>query len=632
MPSTTTAKKPVNQPVTAASTSTLKKPGRVAATSPRHNTPRTELRRETAKKAETVPAEYQDAKAQINAVSRSRAVIEFSMDGRVLTANQNFLDSIGYRLDEITGVDMSFFIDPRDQDSPAYRKLWTGLKQGEFFSDEYKLLGKGGRVVFIQSTFNPIFGSDGRPYKVAAFASDVTAKKRTAADYQSQMEAISLSQALIEFELDGTIRSANNNFLHLLGYSLDEIVGKHHSMFIDENTRTSPEYREFWANLGRGKFQFGLFKRIGKGGREVYIQASYNPVFDLSGKPYKVVKFAIDATEQEQRRLAAEAVELRERVAAQERQEKIDRLLEIVAAAADGDLTREINVTGDDVAGQMARGLARLLSDLRKSIGGIGETATAVASSSEELSAISQQLTGSASNAAQQAAGVATSSEQVSSNVSIVAASSEEMLASIREISKSASEAARVAKQAVTLADGTTQTVSKLGASSQEIGKVIKVITSIAQQTNLLALNATIEAARAGEAGKGFAVVANEVKELAKETARATEEISQKIDAIQTDTKAAVKAIADVSEIINQVNDISSTIASAVEEQTATTNEIGRNVFDAARGTSEITQSIRHVSASADETTAAARGIEEAAHTLTAMSSQLGALVKRFTI
>ena len=627
MPPTTTAKKPMSKrnPTPA---SPLKKPVRASAKVPRHTPSRTEA----SQAFERIPDAYQDAMAQLHAVRRSRAAIEFSMQGRVLTANQNFLDLLGYSLDEITGVEMSYFLDPQDQQSASYRNLWSGLNDGQFFSDEYKMIGRGGRTIFIQSTFNPILGADNRPYKVAAFASDITAKKRKAADFQSQMEAVSLSQALIEFELDGTVITANNNFLHLMGYSLDEITGKHHSMFLDEENRTSPSYRDFWAKLNQGKFQFGVFKRVGKLGREVYIQATYNPVFDLSGKVYKVVKFASDATSQEERRLAAEALEVRERAAALERQQKIDSLLDVIAAAAEGDLTREIKVTGDDVAGQMARGLGQLLTDLRRSIGGIGETATGVASSSEELSAISQQLTGSAHNAALQASGVANASEQVSSNVSIVAASSEEMLASIREISKSASEAARVAKQAVTLADGTTQTISKLGVSSQEIGKVIKVITSIAQQTNLLALNATIEAARAGEAGKGFAVVANEVKELAKETARATEEISQKIDAIQGDTKAAVKAIADVSEIINQVNDISSTIASAVEEQTATTNEIGRNVFDAARGTSEITDSIRHVSSSADETTSAARGIEEAAHTLTAMSSQLGALVKRFRI
>jgi methyl-accepting chemotaxis protein len=221
-------------------------------------------------------------------------------------------------------------------------------------------------------------------------------------------------------------------------------------------------------------------------------------------------------------------------------------------------------------------------------------------------------------------------SEQVSANVTLVAASSEEMLASIREISRSATDSSRIARSAVSMAEETNHTIGKLGISSVEIGKVIKVITSIAQQTNLLALNATIEAARAGEAGKGFAVVANEVKELAKETARATEDISLKIEAIQNDTKAAVTAIGEVGTIINKVNDISSTIASAVEEQTATTNEIGRNVSDAARGTTEIARNINMVAASAESTTTGAKDTEIAARALTKMATELQALVSRF--
>lgn len=425
------------------------------------------------------------------------------------------------------------------------------------------------------------------------------------------LAAISKSQAVIEFSLDGTVLTANENFLNVLGYTLGEIQGKHHSMFVEASFRNSPAYREFWDKLNRGDFLSEQFKRIGKGGNVVWIQASYNPIFDVNGKPYKVVKFATDVTEQEA---------------------KVGSLLSVVAAAAKGDLTEPITVTGDDAVGRMAVGLDRLLSDLRESITSIGQTAMGVASSSEELSAISQQLTTSSVDAEHQAQSASTGSEQVSSNVSIVAASSEEMLASIREISKSATEAARVAKTAVNMADETNATISKLGVSSSEIGKVIKVITSIAQQTNLLALNATIEAARAGEAGKGFAVVANEVKELAKETARATEEISQKIDAIQTDTKAAVKAIGEVSEIINQVNDISSTIASAVEEQTATTNEIGRNVSDAARGTSEIARNISLVAQATLQTTSGAKDTQTAAHALTQMASQLQLLVSRFKI
>jgi methyl-accepting chemotaxis protein len=571
-----------------------------------------------------------DRAGQIAAISRAQAVIEFGLDGTILTANENFLGALGYTLDEIKGHHHSMFVVPAERDSSAYREFWAKLNRGEFLADEYKRIGKGGRVVWIQATYNPILDAEGKPYKIVKFATDVTAQKQVNADSAGQIAAISRAQCVIEFGLDGTILTANDNFLGALGYTLDEIKGRHHSMFVVPAERDSSAYREFWAKLNRGEFHFDEFKRIGKGGKEVWIQATYNPILDAEGKPYKVVKFATDATRQVNLRIQAEALEEREKQLAAELQSKVSVLLEVVASAAKGDLSRHITVTGSDAAGQMASGLGLLFADWRTKISTIGQTAKDMASSSEELSTIAQQLTKSSQDASEQANGVSSSSERVSANVGIVAASSEEMLASIREISKSATEAARVAKSAVTMADATNHTISKLGISSKEIGKVIKVITSIAQQTNLLALNATIEAARAGEAGKGFAVVANEVKELAKETARATEEIGQKIDAIQTGTAAAVKAIGEISEIINQVNDISSTIASAVEEQTATTNEIGRNVNDAARGTSEIAQNILHVASAAEQATTGARNTQTAARALNEMAAQLQTLVGTF--
>ena len=257
--------------------------------------------------------------------------------------------------------------------------------------------------------------------------------------------------------------------------------------------------------------------------------------------------------------------------------------------------------------------------------------ASALASSAEELTAVSSQMASNAEETATQANVVSAASEEVSKNVTVVATGSEQMQASIREISKSANESAKVAKAAVGVAESTNHTIAKLGESSVEIGKVIKVITSIAQQTNLLALNATIEAARAGEAGKGFAVVANEVKELAKETAKATEEIGQKIDAIQTDTKGAVQAIGEISAIINQINDISNNIASAVEEQTVTTNEIARNVSEAAKGTEEIAKNIGGVAIAAQNTTRGATDMQKAAQSLSGMAAQLQGLVAKFT-
>jgi len=309
---------------------------------------------------------------------------------------------------------------------------------------------------------------------------------------------------------------------------------------------------------------------------------------------------------------------------------KVDQLLECLRTVAGGDLTIEVPVTGEDPVGQMGTALGQFIGDLRGSIGSIGHHAMSLASASEELTQVSQQMSENAEQTSVQATAVSAGSEEVTKNVQTVATGAEEMGISIKEISTNANEGARVANEAVVVADKTNETVTKLGESSAEIGQVIKVITSIAQQTNLLALNATIEAARAGEAGKGFAVVANEVKELAKETAKATEEIGQKIDAIQTDTRSSVEAISEISSIIGKINDIQNVIASAVEEQTATTSEIGRNVNEAARGTSEISDNITAVAQAAESTLGGADDSKKAASELASMASELQNLVGKF--
>jgi methyl-accepting chemotaxis protein len=278
----------------------------------------------------------------------------------------------------------------------------------------------------------------------------------------------------------------------------------------------------------------------------------------------------------------------------------------------------------NDTIEQMRANLTTLISDT-------AQNAAALGASSEELTAVSHQMASNAEETAVQASVVSAASEQVSKNVSSVSAATEQMQASIREISANANSSARVARNAVSVASTTNETVKKLGESSQEIGNVIKVITSIAQQTNLLALNATIEAARAGEAGKGFAVVANEVKELAKQTARATEDISRKIESIQGDTKGAVKAIEEIGTIINQINDISNSIASAVEEQTVTTNEIGRSVAEAAAGVGDIAKNIGGVASAAKDTTRGANDTRKASQELSQMAARLQQAVSKFT-
>ena len=506
-----------------------------------------------------------ELEGQSAAINKVQAVIEFDLQGNVLTANQNFLSVLGYSLDEIKGRHHRMFVEPAFAAGGDYTRLWSELAQGKFQAAEYKRLGKGGKEVWIQASYNPIFDADGRVVKVMKFAIDVTASKMKAADAAGQLAAINKSQATIEFGLDGIVTAANPTFLSLLGYTADEVVGRHHRMFCEQSFTASQDYTRFWAELASGTFQAGEYKRLGKGGKVIWIQASYNPIFDLNGRPCKVVKFASDVTP-----------------------------------------------------------MRNLLSTLALN-------ATSLGAASEELSAVSKQMTSNADETSTQANVVSAATEQVNRNIQTVATGTEEMSASIREIAKNASEAARVATSAVKVAETTNAVVGKLGESSADIGKMIKVITSIAQQTNLLALNATIEAARAGEAGKGFAVVANEVKELAKETAKATEDISQKIDTIQSDTRAAVVAIGQIGQIITQINEFQNTIASAVEEQTATTNEISRNVSDAARGSGEIAQNITGVARAAQGTSAGAGDTDRAATELSRMAAEMQRLVSQFT-
>ncbi len=312
--------------------------------------------------------------------------------------------------------------------------------------------------------------------------------------------------------------------------------------------------------------------------------------------------------------------------------QSLAKTMAVLQAVAEGDLRDRVQVESSDESGIMGTALNQTLEKMSGTIGAIAETSHLVATASEQLSSTSQQITANSEETSAQAKVVSDATGQVTQNLQTVATGAEEMGSSIKEIAKNASEAARIATSAVRVADTATATVSKLGDSSNEIGQVIKVITSIAQQTNLLALNATIEAARAGEAGKGFAVVANEVKELAKETAKATEDISRKIEAIQTDTKAAVDAIASISEVINQVNGISNTIATAVEEQNATTNEMARNVSEAAKGSGEITFNIAGVAQAAESTSRGAGDTQKAAQQLVEASSQLRRLVEQFKI
>lgn len=516
--------------------------------------------------AELNAEEVADLRGQVQAIAKSQAVIEFDLDGTVLTANDNFLGAMGYTLDEIQGHHHRMFVDAATANSAEYQRFWSDLRAGKYQAAEFRRVGKGGREVWIQASYNPIYDTSGRAFKVVKYATDITRQKLQNADFQGQLEAIQRTQAVIEFTLDGTVQRCNDIFLSVMGYSRDEVVGRHHRTFMDPVTAASQAYRQFWLDLADGKAKTGEFKRVAKGGKEIWLQATYTPINDLNGRPVKIVKYAMDITA------------------------------------------------------------------VRTTFIAVAKRADQLAAASSELAAVSQQMNSAAEQTSVQAGSVSVASDQVSRNVQTVAAGAEEMTASISEIAKSASEAARVANQAVTTAQEADRVVAQLGESSAEIGKVVKVITGIAQQTNLLALNATIEAARAGEAGKGFGVVANEVKELAKETARATENIGQRIEAIQADTQAAVKAIRSIAGVIGQINDIQGSIAAAVEEQTATTNEMSRNVSEGARGMSEIAGTIQDLGGTARDTNSGALKVQQAVAALTLFATELQDLTAKFVV
>lgn len=507
-----------------------------------------------------------DTEGKLAAISRVQAVIEFDLQGNILQANENFLSVVGYSLEEIQGKHHSMFVEPEFSSSKEYADFWAALRSGQFKTAEYRRFGKGGKEVWIQASYNPIFDPNGRPCKVVKYAVDITEQKLKSADLEGQIAAIGRSQAVIEFDLHGKILNANENFLKVMGYSKSEIVGKHHSMFADAEFAKSPEYSEFWEALRAGEFRSSEFKRFGKGNKEVWIQASYNPIFDPSGRPYKVVKYASDITAQKR--------------------------------------TQE-----------------NLVDQLSMSATGLGAAA-------DQLASVSSNLVATAEKGAADAETASAGADEVKTLSEASAAATEEMTASIGEISNSVQKAASSAGQAVSCAQEATETIKALAQRSLEVNQVVKLINSIAEQTNLLALNATIEAARAGEAGKGFAVVASEVKTLAKGTATATEEVSQKIRAIQEGTDKAVKAVSKIAEVIGEINDTSSTIASAIEEQSITTTEMSKTTSRVSGAAANIAINIGQLAQATENTTEAAEHTRASVKEITRLAAVLGDLVK----
>jgi len=476
----------------------------------------------------------------IQALDKSNARVEFDLNGNVISANSNFLDLMGYSLAEALATNHRSFVEESYRASPDYAEFWKKLRRGEYQSGQFKRITKNGQTVWLEAAYNPILKPDGTPTKIVKYATDVTKEKEHYLDLVGKYDAIMKSQAVIEFKMDGTILTANDNFLKAMGYDLAEIVGKHHGIFVDPAYRDSQDYRNFWETLRRGEFLAAQYRRIGKGGREVWIEGSYNPIFNAAGQPVKVVKFATDITKQ-----------------------------------------------------------IALLSQLKTLIDvNFAEIDQAVAQSTCESA--------TASSAAQETSG----------NVQLMAASAEEMAASITEISQSMTKSQTATDGAFDQVVAVGDAAQRLSAAAAAMGGIVGLIQTIAGQINLLALNATIESARAGEAGKGFAVVAGEVKNLANQAARATEQITGEIEGIQSISNDVVTSLDVIRQSIGTVRDHVTATAAAVEEQSAVTRDMSGNMQNAANSVDTISRTVATISASIQQIENAVSKTKEAASVL----------------
>jgi methyl-accepting chemotaxis protein len=481
-------------------------------------------------------------RAMVDAISRSQAVIEFEPDGTIITANANFLATMGFELDEVVGQHHRMFVEPSLANHPDYQQFWSELRKGQFKTAEFKRFGKGGREVWIQATYTPILSAKGVTEKVVKFATDVTAQKLASANFAGQISAIGKSQAVIEFALDGTILFANQNFLDAMGYAAEEITGRHHSLFVEEEYARSKEYTQFWDALRSGTYQSAEFRRLGKNGREVWIQASYNPILDLSGRPFKVVKYATDVTA---------------------RKAAVADMGAALASLAEGDLTASLR---RELAGEYDE----LRIALNKTFEQFGRIIDQLRASSQAIRISMREMVVGAGDLASRTGTQAETIESTSSAMQQLAATVEENARQASNAHEKAQHAANSAEAGGDVMRRATEAMDRITTSSSQISSIVDIIDDIAFQTNLLALNASVEAARAGDAGKGFAVVAVEVRRLAQSAASASKDIKVLID-------QSSREVADGTKLVNSAAEILVSMLSAIRENSVMLDQIANS-------------------------------------------------------
>ena len=528
-----------------------------------------------------------DCKSMMEALSRSQAIIQFDLTGNILDANQNFCAALGYDLKEIVGKHHSMFVDPAEANGPEYKAFGQNLASGKFDRRQYKRFGKGGREIWIEASYNPVF-KGGKPVKVIKFATDITATKHKAIEDAAKLEALTRSQAMIEFKPDGTILTANENFCKAMGYELSEIVGRHHRIFCDPAYTRTPEYEAFWRNLANGHYSANEFMRLSKTGGQVWIQAAYNPIRNDRGEVVKVVKLATDVTA---------------------RMTAISHLAGSLRALADGDLTRTLDMEFVPTMEQIRKDFNDVLAELRSMMQAVEANARSITAGSTEIRNATEDM---AQRTERQAASVeetAAALEEITTNVGEATQSAALSATLVSETRTDVERSGEIVTEAVTA-------MSAIEASSQQMSRIIGAIDEIAFQTNLLALNAGIEAARAGEAGKGFAVVAQEVRELAQRSASAANDIKDLINASSEQVRFGVslvdKAGQSLGDIVTKIKDIDlniQAIATSVREQSVGLREINEaiNVID---------QGTQQNAAMVEQTTASTHGLANEADAL----------------